>query len=64
MVNRNCLSLGSIKLPSTNLKQLGVERFLEDDAQFQNGFGAMSHVQVVCDYDFGAGTVVNVKINQ
>jgi hypothetical protein len=36
---------------------------IEPDAQFQNGFGAMAHVQVVCDYDLNQKTVLNVSLN-
>jgi len=52
------------KLALEQPEQLGMVRLLEDDAQFQNGFGAYAHVQVVCDYDFATHGVANIKVNQ
>lgn len=38
--------------------------FAEDDAQFQNGFGAMAHVRIDCEYDLKSKKVTNVDIRQ
>ncbi len=43
--------------------QTGVVRLLETNVQIQNGFGAMAHSRVVCDYDLRTGTVVLLNIN-
>jgi hypothetical protein len=51
------------KLALQQPAELGTVRLLEDDAQYQNGFGAMAHVQVVCDYSFASDNVVNIQIN-
>ena len=40
----------------------GVAIAVEDDAQFQNGFGAMVHSMVTCTYDLRANRVLNVAI--
>jgi hypothetical protein len=37
---------------------------IEQDAQFQNGFGAMMHVEITCIYDLEAKKVVDVKLSQ
>jgi hypothetical protein len=37
---------------------------IEPDAQFQNAYGAMAHVKVVCDYDLNQNAVSNVSLNQ
>jgi hypothetical protein len=36
---------------------------IEPDAQFSNGFGAMVHSQVVCEYDLRAKKVINVSVS-
>lgn len=43
--------------------QTGVVRLLEPNVQIQNGFGAMVHSRVVCDYDLRTSTVVLLNIN-
>jgi DNA-directed RNA polymerase subunit RPC12/RpoP len=42
----------------------GVAVAFEPDAQFQNGFGAMVHSHVTCQYDLSAGKVLNVDVDQ
>jgi hypothetical protein len=37
---------------------------IERDAQFQNGFGAMVHSQVICKYDMKEKTVLDVTISE
>lgn len=39
----------------------GVARLIETDAKFQNGYGAMAHVYLFCDYDLRAKTITNVE---
>jgi hypothetical protein len=41
----------------------GVVTLFEDEAQFQNGFGAMVHSTVKCKYDLNSEKVVNVSIS-
>ena len=36
---------------------------IENDAKYQNGFGAMARSRVVCDYDLNTHKVINVKID-
>jgi hypothetical protein len=40
----------------------GVLTLVEDDVQFQNGFGAWAHVTAVCDYDLRSKSVKSVSI--
>jgi len=40
----------------------GIATLIEPDAQFPNGFGAMVHSQVSCQYDLVAKRVLNVTI--
>jgi hypothetical protein len=40
----------------------GKATVIESDAQFQNGFGANQHVQVVCSYDLNLDTVTDVSV--
>jgi hypothetical protein len=42
----------------------GSATLIETDAQFQNEFGEMAHVRVVCDYDLNRKTVLNVSLDQ
>lgn len=42
----------------------GIHTLLEDDAQFQNGFGAWAHVQVTCEYDLRQKKVQTVYMTQ
>jgi hypothetical protein len=37
---------------------------IEPNAQFQNGFGAMVHVEVTCIYDLNAGKVIDIQLNE
>ena len=41
----------------------GVVVLIEKNAQFQNGFGAMVHSTVTCQYDLSSNQVVNVAIS-
>ena len=43
-------------------KETGRAMLIEDDAQFQNGFGAMVHSTVTCTYNLNAETVTDVNI--
>ena len=40
----------------------GKATLIEPDAKFQNGFGAMAHTRVVCEYDFRANKVINITL--
>jgi hypothetical protein len=40
----------------------GSATLIDDDVKFQNGFGAMVHSEVHCEYDFRAKKVINVSI--
>lgn len=40
----------------------GSATLIDDDVKFQNGFGAMVHSKVYCEYDFRAKKVINVSI--
>ena len=40
----------------------GVATAIEPDAQFQNGFGAMVHSTVTCEYDLRTQKVTNISI--
>lgn len=40
----------------------GVAVAIENDAHFQNGFGAMVHSTVVCNYDLRAQKVISINI--
>lgn len=40
----------------------GVAIAIENNAQFQNGFGAMVHAKVTCFYDLNAQSVKDVII--
>jgi len=42
----------------------GTATLIDDDVKFQNGFGAMAHSEVHCEYDFRAKKVINVSITQ
>jgi hypothetical protein len=42
----------------------GIARLQEDDAEFQNGFGAMVRSRVTCTYDLAKQQVINVTIKQ
>jgi hypothetical protein len=42
----------------------GMIRMEERRAQFENGFGAMVHVDLTCTYDFNAKAVADLTINQ
>jgi len=41
----------------------GIAVLFEDGAKFQNGFGAMAHVEVRCEYDLRAKKVIDVTIS-
>jgi hypothetical protein len=41
----------------------GIATLIEDDAQFQNGFGAMVHSSVTCLYDLNSQRVVDVSVS-
>ena len=41
----------------------GTATLIDDDVKFQNGFGAMVHSRVECQYDFRAKKVINVNIS-
>ena len=49
--------------PGNTYVKAGVVRLAEDKVQIQNGFGAMVHSQVICDYDLKAKKVVMLSIN-
>ncbi|HWI27238.1 MAG TPA: hypothetical protein VN668_09735 [Stellaceae bacterium] len=49
-------------LKGTNYVTSGIAVAIEKDAQFQNGFGAMVHSEVVCSYDLRAKHVQDVSI--
>jgi hypothetical protein len=40
----------------------GTVTLIENDAQFQNGFGAMVHSTATCTYDLNTKQVTNVVI--
>jgi hypothetical protein len=42
----------------------GVAVMIENDARFQNGFGAMAHVKVRCEYDLRAKKVIDIIITE
>jgi hypothetical protein len=48
--------------PGTNYKT-GLVTVIEPKAKFQNGFGAMVHSKVVCEYDLRTKKVTNVTIS-
>ena len=41
----------------------GVVTAVETKAKFQNGFGAMARVEIICRYDLRTGTVLDVTVN-
>ncbi len=41
----------------------GVFTMIDNDVQFQNGFGAWAHVKVTCKYDLRQNQVLNVAIS-
>jgi len=47
-------------LDSISFVKEGRALLVERDAQFQNGFGAMAHVQVLCSYDLAGEKVIDV----
>jgi hypothetical protein len=47
----------------TDYVNSGIAVLIERDAQFQNGFGAMVHSEVVCTYDLRAEKVTNISIS-
>jgi hypothetical protein len=48
--------------PGNGYVQSGIGTAIENDAQFSNGFGAMVHSKVTCDYDLRARHVLNVVV--
>jgi hypothetical protein len=42
----------------------GIAVAIEDDAQFQNMYGAMVHSEVRCTYDLKAKRVIDVVISE
>ena len=48
--------------PGDSGKMAGKITLIEDDAKFQNGFGAMARSRVICTYDLNALKVVSVSI--
>jgi len=43
--------------------ETGIVSIYESDAKFQNGFGAMVHSNVTCQYDLNKNEVISVDIN-
>jgi RNA polymerase subunit RPABC4/transcription elongation factor Spt4 len=54
-------SFGSF-LPGDSAAKKGVISAVDNDVQFQNGFGAYARVKVVCEYDLRQKKVLNVSI--
>ncbi|WP_154048380.1 hypothetical protein [Thiomonas intermedia] len=50
-------------VPGNTYVKAGVVRLAEKAVQIQNGFGAMVHSEVVCDYDLKTHKVVMLNIN-
>lgn len=48
--------------PGSNYNS-GIATLIEPKAKFQNGFGAMAHSRVVCQYDLRTKKVVSVEIS-
>jgi hypothetical protein len=48
--------------PGADYVRSGIAVLIEDDAQFQNGYGAMEHTSVSCKYDLNTQHVVDVSI--
>ena len=46
--------------PNENISG-GTYTLIENDAQFQNGFGAYAHTQLICKYDLKTSTVEDVQ---
>jgi hypothetical protein len=49
--------------PGADYVRSGIAILIEDDAQFQNGFGAMEHTSVSCRYDLNTQRVVDVSLD-
>ena len=49
-------------LPGNDYVTTGVAVAIEQDAQFQNGFGAMAHSTVTCRYDLRNDKVLSVDV--
>jgi hypothetical protein len=49
-------------LPGNDYVTTGIAVAIEQDAQFQNGFGAMAHSTVTCKYDLRADKVLSVEV--
>ena len=49
-------------LKGDNYISTGIATAIENDAQFQNGFGAMAHSEVICRYDLRADKVLDVNV--
>jgi hypothetical protein len=54
-------SFGSFERGS-DFVRIGIATLIEDNAQFQNGFGAMVHSTVICKYDLDRAQVVDVRV--
>jgi hypothetical protein len=50
-------------LKGNDYPKTGIAILIENEAQFQNGFGAMVHSTVRCTYDLRAKRVLNVEIS-
>ena len=57
------ISFGSF-YSGTNYVKSGQLILTEKDAQFQNGFGAMVHSTVICQYDLNTGKILDINILQ
>ena len=56
-------SFGSF-LPGGDYPRTGIVTATEPDAQFSNGFGAMVHTRVICQYDLNRDIVTHVSFDQ
>lgn len=48
---------------SNDYVSTGIGVLIENDAQFQNGFGAMEHASLRCKYDLNTQHVVDVSVD-
>ena len=46
--------------PGIDYVPSGIAILIENKAKFQNGFGAMAHVKLICEFDLREKKVVNV----
>ncbi len=47
-----------------NFKKTAIIHLVETDGQFQNEFGAMAHMEVICTYNLQSSTVTDIQILQ